>query len=416
MKLFLSTLFTFSILSLSAPAAAQAATNWGALSGTDLYLKSADAAAETDPVKYSTLSGAIYFKNAYAEEMDGYYQVLADGAATNVGEEYTYLDGHASVSYEYSDKKESYLYPIETITIKDKIYLMFPDAQLESMQGKWIPLTGAQYDTLGEALGLEDLFDSGVSKHKSDHEEFNKKFEKQLKKYSLYKISDEPIEDDYEVEDATRYDLVLNRDTIVEFYQAFDKSLTKEEREMSLLSWKGFSAALKKDAFVDQMVADSYRSVWIDEESQQPVRIVDIFAVPVIGKKDKYTYIVNDLSFEKKASEPETVPTDIMSFGQAVKALKLKIKAPEEVEIAKLLKAVKKQKVTSEKAATYEDIAELYVGLIETKKAAEYYRKAASFVTKGSAEYYRLLKLAEQALGNSKKEKEFSELEKNAPK
>lgn len=84
---------------------------------------------------------------------------------------------------------------------------------------------------------------------------------------------------------------------------------------------------LLKDEKVVAYIADtSYMSIWIDNTTKMPIRIVDSFWITEkTGKKAKPINSITSTSITKfNSTQMVTTPTSTISYAEAVKIMKLK--------------------------------------------------------------------------------------------
>ena len=320
-------------------------------------------------------------------------------------------DSKSNIIYEEGSGKKATSYQMDMITKSNNIYVKFPDSTVKQIKNKWINVPSDKYSDFSRVM-QPALFDVGLIVASTTDGKVSNIIVKLAKKHNLFVHWDD-IEDDYVVANAKRYNLAYNRNAIVPFYKELSQVLSFEEKKQTILSIDGFEKSLAKSEFVDYLVDNSYVSLWIDNGTNLPTRIVQVLQILPVQKKEPFALFLSDISITK-VNQLVLIekPVNVLSFAQATKALKINMEDNSDavvLKIADLKKQLSKAKTKSDKALLNYLIAQKYDEISDPKNAVKYYKISASQYPKDSADQYDALAQAEWSLGNAKKVKEYFE-------
>jgi Tfp pilus assembly protein PilF len=389
-----------------------AASSWDSLSPNTLYGNFVDAIKTKILFAEHSVLGTVgsYKKlgDTNPVSYEGFTNVgVSKKPATTTG----YYDSKSEVNYEIGSGKKGTTYAMNVVTKNNTIYVSFPYAKAKALKGKWILVPTAKYDGMGESMDLPELFDAAVIEAGTEEERILDKSVIAAKQNNLLSRLPDGVDDGNSVEGTTRYDFALNANSLVAYYKAFSKSLTSEEIKKTVLVVPGFEKALSKAGFVNYIADHSYISLWIDNKTQLPTRLLEVTAIPGLGSTKNVTISLVDLSW-KNINVPVSIDIpakNVISYSEGIKALGITESVENDV-IKDLLLQLKKAKSKTDKADINYYLAQEYDNLEEYETAASYFRKSATYYKKESPDYYDALAEAEWSLNNGKKVKELYEL------
>lgn len=353
--------------------------------------------------------------NFYKKETDKkpvfYVGYSITGVSNNSTTTRVLSDSKSNIIYEEGNGKKATSYQMDMITKSNNIYVKFPDSTVKQIKNKWINIPSDKYSDFGKVM-QPALFDAGLIVASTTDGKVSNIIVKLAKKHNLFVHWDD-IEDDYVVDNAKRYNLAYNRNAIVPFYKELSQTLSFEDKKQTILSIDGFKKSLAKSEFVDYLLDNSYVSLWIDNETNLPTRIIQVLQILPVQKKEPFALFLSDISITK-VNQLVLIekPVNALSFVQATKALKINMEDNSDVVVLKitdLKKQLSKAKTKDDKALLNYLIAQKYDEISDSKNAAKYFKVSASQYSKDSADKYDALAQAEWSLGNTKKVKEYYE-------
>lgn len=391
----------------------QAATTWSGQAPNALFANFVDSIQTKLLSAEHSYLGSIGFFKKLSDKAVYYEGYTLEGISSKPSANNTIYDSKSEAVYEVGTNKKSIAYRINIITKSGESFISFPDAKSSSLKNKWITVPNDKYDELGEKLNLAPLFKEAQIKDATPEDKILDVYVTLARKHNLFTHINEPFDDDYSVENATRYNLALDINSIVPFYKELAKTLTKEEYDRTILSVDGFEKGLSNPDFVSYIANHSFTSLWIDNSTQLPTRFLQIITLPPTGKIKEIVMSVNDLAW-KNPNKPVFIekPATSLSFAEGVKLLKVKIDTSKPInsKIKDLQKQLSKAKSKDDRAYLNYLIAMEFDDISDHEEASKYYKKSATYYKKGGVEYYDALAQAEWSLGNGKKVKEYYEL------
>lgn len=320
----------------------------------------------------------------------------------------------ATVAEQNWDKKSGVETAMNIVTTNDDIFVRFTKASNKKAKNKWIEVPFENYQELGKALGVEDLFEFALSEDNTS----DKFFEVSLalaKKHNLFYIDQNKINDNQTLKGATRFNLRYNNSSIAPYFRELAATLDEKTKEGTVLSINGFLEMLSNKSFVDYLANYSYVSLWFDDVTSLSSRIRDSIVMPNILGKNTSTVFTVDLTVSdpNKAFIPK-VPAKFLTFEEALDVFKLDIddftianQTPEEKDLKDSLKNYNKAKKKNDKSYYAYEVAIAYENLYQNENAAKYYKIAASNYKKNGVDYFEALAQAEWNLGNGAKAKDY---------
>jgi hypothetical protein len=236
----------------------------------------------------------------------------------------------ATSSFEFGKGKKSEGYEMKVRSDGTFVYVLFHLTETKELKNKWIKLTPAEYATLTEKSGLEPLFLAFEPEKLSEIIARSKATMDIVNKYNVFEVFPFTIEDNFEVKNATRYNFVYTEGSIRPYITEMLKLRAKYGEVANDDMYKTLNKLIKRDEAVAYMEDMSYLSIWIDNTTSEPVRIVDSFWFSnSTNKKAKPVNLLSDTTFVKlKSPKTVTAPTSTISFTEAAKIMKLKLDKP----------------------------------------------------------------------------------------
>jgi hypothetical protein len=400
------------IMFLIIPSTFAASPDWGTLAPNNLYKSFWDVSEkEILTSQWSITQSTGLYKKADDTEAQNYSGVMVTGAVKSTEVSLGEYDTQLEAILESGSAKKGMEYNMSVREIGENFYISFPNVRNKELQKKWILVPEDQFKQLGIELGLETLFNSVQLDTSDVTKEVYEKTTALAKKHNLYTRLTTDIDDDYDLPNTTRYDLVLRRDAIAGFYTDLDKQLSAEAKEFTLLGIDGFTKRLKEASFIDYLAENAYESLWIDNTNKLPVQYLSAGSLP--PPKNSKTGYVFSFSHAKwdSVNKPVTIlkPSVSLSLSEGKKLLGIDPHLAAKEDIKNLSKQASTAKNKIDKGYIYLDIADIYSDF-DKKMASSYYKKAAALFKKGSPDYYYSLAEAERELKNGKKVKEIYEL------
>jgi Tfp pilus assembly protein PilF len=377
-----------------------------------LYANFIDALDKIKSADHSILEITSLYKDLESEAI--YYEgYINNGSSTLSDASTTLYDSKSVVTHEVTTKRGIYSTPMNLITKSGDIYLSFPDAKSKSIKNKWTKVTKDQYNEIGEKLGLTVLFEGALLEEGPLARKLRDISVKLARKHNLYSHFTEGFEDDISVENATRYDLVYNASALTAYFDDLKDTLTAEEKNASIFALNGVERSLADPEYVEEVANHSFISLWVDNTTQQPVRMWSVLILP--PNRSQKEYVVSESSITlSNINVPITItpPHSTLGVAEMAKALKIKLAGKNDAalkRIADLKKQLTKAKKVDRGNIAY-SVAVAYDDIDDTKGASEYYKKAAAYYPKNSVDQYDALARSEWQLGNGQKVKEYYEL------
>jgi tetratricopeptide (TPR) repeat protein len=323
-------------------------------------------------------------------------------------------DSTASSTHELVLNNIWYTRTTKITTLNNEIFVNLPDSNVNELKNKWIQIPENKYTEFGQFYGDSPLFENVLQKTNSIDERIRMKMLKASKKTGLFVVTDTMYDDKAFVADATRVTMHYNTSSIVPFYKELAKTLTVEERALTILDFKGFEKALSKKSFVKFIADNSYSSIWIDNKTKLPVRSLESFRFENPKNKREVYVGVTDAGWSKINAQVDIKkPSNVVPFTEGAKKLGVYLMPNIEelfTDLTDLKVDLKKAKTNEEKARIAHLIAVAYEMINMYEEAAKYYKEEATYYKKNSVEYYDVLALAEWSLNNGGKAKEYFEL------
>ncbi len=232
----------------------------------------------------------------------------------------------STITFETGKTKPKYLYQMAVISDGQNIYFKPEQLKNKSLRNKWIKANSSQYEKIGEGLGVSALFEVFSTKSISEEKNSTTKGVLAATNSGLWQKYTDDIDDDITVPNTTRYNFEFKASAIKPFFTELTKTLTLDEAGYGLLTDKTFIKSLSNEN-VTRFIADySYISVWIDNTSKKPVKIVSATWIP-ITEKNKTTYLLDysETDFSKYDSAVK-LNTPANSVDAVTAAIQLKIK------------------------------------------------------------------------------------------
>lgn len=224
-------------------------------------------------------------------------------------------------------EEDGYEITMDIVAKGNNVYIRFPEADNSKLRGKWIKLSYSQYLALGKALEKEALFDQALeSQSDSDLESFEETTTLG-QKHKMYVPFGEPLEEKINGVDMVGYQYEYNRATVVAYFKALKKTLSREELEDSFFGFEGFEKGLNKKAFVDEFVDRSVVTLWYNKKTNVPTGVSTFTVIPESGKRREEVQLnvemfLNNPNLKVSVKEPK----EFITFTEAQKILKVKIK------------------------------------------------------------------------------------------
>lgn len=315
----------------------------------------------------------------------------------------------ATSTSEKSDRVNTFM--INVISVNDTTYVKFPENGNPLLQ-KWVIVPNSELKEFYTNLNFEDLIHQGIRDTVSPQQQVIKKVMKASYKVKLF-VPIVAINDGQKVENATRQDFMYNPNAIPLFYDELSRTLTEEELKLTPLSHDGFKKALADKKFVSFISEHSHISVWVDNVTHAPVRVYEVFIFKDPNDKKAVYSAQTDTRWEKTDTKNMIhVPTPTMTLEEFNKNFGIKSMYDyyQEIEpINDLKKKLENATSNDEKSDLTYMLAELAENSNLYTDASLYYKKSSEYEVKNSAAYYTKLALAELALNNGKKAKEYFE-------
>ncbi len=330
----------------------------------------------------------------------------------------TYVESDVVTSLQLGTSKRGTEYKLDFITKGETVYIRFPETRIKSVKNKWIEVPAVRATDFAEALELEELFDIALTKNDDPNPIAAFDASAALaRKLGLFQFFDGDVGDSIVVENATRYDLIYRSDVFAAYFKELKKTIAEMpgDNEVTVFSIEGFESGIKNNEFVDKITDRSYVSLWFDNVTKLPVRMVDVMVIPPFEKRKETVFTYTDISLKDYGVKMTVVaPKSTISFADAVDALDLNLQVDLDTQdpaarLKELLSAYKKAKKADKAYLSY-SIGDAYGALDDAAQAAAYYKKAAAASKKKSVDQYLSLANAEWELGNVAKVKEYFEL------
>ncbi len=322
----MSKYFVFSLLALCTfinPSLASASTQWESLSA-NAFLQQVQVSLETSTaIEIKDLSAIYAYKNL--KDKNPIFEGTVVEGKFNMSATTPILQYDITSTYEFGKGKKYNTYQMEVISDGVFVYVNFIHTEIAELKDKWIQMTPAQYTKLGEVMGLEGLFNAqkpeslAVAKSKSKESYNIMASSGALENYPF------TIEDSYTVPNATRYNFEYTKANIKMLISNITNARAKELSQSDPLV-KILIKIQKSESALAAVADNSYMSIWIDNTTNEPVRMVDHFwFAEKSGKKAKPFVGISDTSYKKLSSIAVTAPAknSLVSYTEAVRLLEL---------------------------------------------------------------------------------------------
>jgi len=394
-----------------------AETPYSKLAPNTLFERFLNDAEKITSGSYEVYSALSVFKNLEANtpESSSYSYIKGvDNGVTNG----KFDEGSAKV---IEGDSEVGVTEMDIITLGDKIFIRFPQASDKKIKNKWIEVPFDKYHKFGKALNQEMLFESALPEVLTEKED--KVFQlitTLAKKHNLFAFWPEYAQYEEEkivVKNSTRYDLSLNHNAVTPFFKELIKTIKAESLESENFPLAIFELAITNQYYMDYMADYSSISMWVDNQTSLPTRIVIKIQTPNPSGKEALSLLNIDAIFtQNNKAFTIKAPTKSLTFEQGLdlfgidkKGLVVE-KTEEEQALDEALYELSIARSKQDKSDTSYYVAMAYDDLYKYEDAAKYYKLSASYAKKNSGDYYEALAQAEWSLGNGAKAKEYFNL------
>ncbi len=229
------------------------------------------------------------------------------------------------------------------------------------------------------------------------------------KKHNVYQYVQRDIKDGVKIRGAKRFNFELNPNTFAAYYREYVELFEGADKEKLAL----VSSLLSSSEFVNSIVNQSYLSLWFDEKTNLPVRILNVTIIPKNGYVPELlvveSFALTNINKEVVIQTPRTYK----DIGDLVQRFNIKLNGVLDTPESKLqahLNAYADAGSLHEKEYYAYEVANTYVDLEKKEEASKYYILSSESSKKKSASYYESLAQSEWILGNGAKTKEYLDL------
>ncbi len=323
-KLFLGT-YVLALCFLST-SVATAATDWDSLSEADFIEATYKDGDTTENAKVHALNVGYVYKKFNDKKPVSYAGSVVAGTLYTSPDPNLHIVGSTTITYESGKSKPKESYSMSVISDGHSIYFKPNGLKNKQLRNKWIKGNSEQYETIGIGLGVPQLFDVFDTSTEREIKAKTAKIVAAIRKTDLWSYYYDDITDDRTVNNATRYNFELNSDSIQPFYTELTKTLTLDEIGFDGLLGKNFVKKLDGDV-TTFMAEQSFMSIWIDDTSNRPVRILEVLWIPITEKrKTVYVLQISDTEIGDYDTQPKLqVPNNSIDAVIAAKQLKIKL-------------------------------------------------------------------------------------------
>lgn len=304
-----------------------AATDWNTLPAND-FIKTINSEIDnTQNVKIDSITASYVYKKMSDKKSVYYAGTSISGSFYNPTSNDSLSISSSTLVYEMGKAKPKAVYSMSVIADGKDIYFKVDGLKNKTLKNKWIKSNSAQYEILGTGLGATELFSAFNNSTEQEAKAKSEKISAAYIKTQYWEKYTEAITDDLTVANATRYNFEPRQSAIKPYFTEIENTLTLKEAGYGAKSFKDFLNKLSNNSVTEFIAENSYLSVWIDNVSKRPVRVVSVEWIPVTEKK-KTVYVLNfsDTEFTGFNTQPKLIlPATSTDAISAAKLLKIKL-------------------------------------------------------------------------------------------
>ncbi len=322
-------LFSFILLTIFVlPGFSKAASNWDSMEANDFLYATYDSLTQSSSTEVSVLNAVYAYKNE-EDTKPSFIGTFINGLVIDsISTPIVKYD--ATSTFEFGKGTKSNGFEMKVRSDGTYVYVLFHLTESKKLKNKWIKMTPEEYTQLGKKTNLEPLFDALKPEQLISVKDRSKESLDIMLKSNLLTVYPFTIDDNFTMNNATRYNFEYNEDNIRSYVTDMLKFQTKNYPNKDTSTYKLLNKIIRKDEAVEYIADGSYLSIWIDKTTQRPVRITNSFWFSeTTGKKVKPVQILTDTVIDKyQSTKTVTTPTSTISFADAAKIMKLKLDKP----------------------------------------------------------------------------------------